>query len=82
MSEGLEHSKRTYKVCYSLSNDKLHYEEVYTISEICMNQDDLELHYGIQENLDQLLDLKINDAMTFLPNRDDFNSAGFIKRIK
>ncbi len=52
-----------------------------TLSEI-LTDDNMEWKYAIQEDFDKLLDLKIGDRLLMNFNRDNIDSAGYIKRVK
>jgi len=41
---------------------------------------DFEYIYSLQEDLDKVLDLKINESLLFQPNRDDENSKAILTR--
>lgn len=76
-------SKRTYQIAVNnVSNlsilDNISLADILSTSP----DNDSELHYSLQENIDEVLDLKPNQSMTFLCNRDDINSHGIILRIK
>jgi hypothetical protein len=43
---------------------------------------DTEMQYSLNEQLDEILDLKPFDRMTFLESRDDKNSLSIIIRVQ
>jgi hypothetical protein len=51
-----------------------------TLSDILDSSDDMEYKYAIQEEFDKLLDLKVGDRLLMNFNRDNTDSAGYIKR--
>lgn len=74
-------SKRLFTVAYleanfTYSNPGLNLEQVY------LNDEELEWKYAIQENIDKVLDLKVDERLVMNFNRDNSDSAGFIKRIR
>lgn len=86
-------SNRCYEISYTevtsntTSMDTAH----FTLDEIFYDVDedikrykksDGELMYAIRENIDSVLDLKLNETMYFQPNRDDKTTKGIILRTK
>ena len=70
-------SHRSYKVLESQNG-------ITNISDFDLNlleNDETETAYALQEQIDAVLDLKINESMYFQPNRDDNNSKAIITRI-
>lgn len=46
-----------------------------------LEESDSEVAYALQEQIDNVLDLKINESRYFQPNRDDYDSKAIITRI-
>lgn len=52
-----------------------------SLDEILNNKQQLECFYAIEENIDNILDLKPGERLLMKFNRDNPDSEGFIKRI-
>lgn len=76
-------TKRTYAIAF-IEGDSTNSHPAISLSEILREEptNDYEYYYAIQENLDAVLDLKVGDRLQMNFNRDNEDSAGFIKRIK
>ena len=73
----MKNSHRSYKVFISQKG-------VTNIDEFnlkMLEESDSEIAYALQEQIDKVLDLKINESMYFQPNRNDNDSKAIITRI-
>jgi hypothetical protein len=55
---------------------------LHQIEKALKTNDPGELYFAMNEEVDKILDLKVNESMYFRPNRDDKNSKGIITRIQ
>ena len=67
-----------------LMSDSANAPETKSLVEIIQDSliKDYEFAHSLMENLDALLDLKREETMMFLYNRDNANSKSIIKRIQ
>lgn len=73
-------SKRRYKIATSEGGVLLMHAT--SIGEIVFPLDnDAEVMYALNDQLDKVLDLKVGDTMYFQPIRDNKNTKGIITRI-
>lgn len=72
-------SKRKYKVV-GIESDNTTVDETYTL-EMLLTDDGYEITYSLQDQLDEILDLKLNGMMYLSLKRDCDESKGVIKRI-
>ena len=73
----MKNSHRSYKVFTSQKG-------ITNIEEFnleMLEKSDSEVAYALQEQIDNVLDLKINESRYFQPNRDDYDSKAIITRI-
>ncbi len=78
-------SKRMFAVVFiegesTYSNPAVKLHEIYPEGHVPMGSQ-WEWHYAIQDNIDEVLDLKPGERLQMNFNRDNADSAGFIKRI-
>lgn len=58
-------------------------DETVRLNDLYQNEDDTpEYIYSLQEQFDEILDMKVNEKKSFLHNRDDKNSLALIVREK
>lgn len=73
-------SKRIYSVETStngvIENFRIDFSEIIEKNSIT------EVVYAIQDIFDDVMDLKVKEAMYFQPNRDDSRSKGIITRMR
>lgn len=74
-------SSRSYLL---LMSDSANAPEIKSLDEIIIDSHgrDYEYAHSLMENLDALLDLKVDESMYFLYSRDNKHSKSVIKRIQ
>jgi hypothetical protein len=69
---------RSYQVCGFAQGG---FQQEITLEELMTEQDDaFEFIYALQEELDKILDLKVNECINFNPSRDNKSFKGVIGR--
>ena len=75
-------SKREWKLIIVCDTDVVQVTvDLETIYEKTDQEDDYEYNYAIQDEIDKLLDMKVNDKIFFQFNRSDESEPGLIVRI-
>lgn len=73
-------SKRKYKVAISDSVG-ITVEHV-TLNTLMNDGAEYEYIFAMREIMDEILDLKVNEALYFRPNRDDKTTKGIVHRVE
>ncbi len=76
----MNNSKRRFVIQTSVGNTTTEFLQP-SLSDI-INDNEAEVYFALQDEIDLVLDLRQGDSMYFQPNRDDNNSKGIITRVK
>lgn len=81
MKKLLLNSVRIYLIAYI--EDDIATTDTISLERILMEQEnEFEYIYALNENIDSILDLKAGERFQMNFNRDNSDSAGFIKRVR
>ncbi len=79
----IECSKRVFQIVYTCGKNNQIAERIsWFLKDLLDEKNDYELAYALQEVIDSVLDLTVDEAMYFIPNRDNETSKGIIVRVK
>lgn len=79
------HSIRFFLIAFIEDNSiSTHFETLENILDMTPgnNNNDCEYRYAMQDNIDNILDLKVGERLLMKFNRDNPDSEGYIKRVE